>query len=155
MIIMTKKSSEKDFMVTSEDEEAVEKKLQDFVLPVREKEDIYQPVIYSSAEDNLIPPSPQTEKKEHNKEYIIFEVSSSYYDSSLKKIIDSFLGFFLVTIMFYFLDKQPLLIFFIYMVGMLLAIWAFKSERLFIVWGFIAGALFSMFIALLIFGMNS
>jgi hypothetical protein len=153
------------FNVTDEDEEAVAAKLQEFVIPVREEPKVYQPIIFENElievkpiekpveelEERLIPPKPK--RRKGKKDYFILQVSSSYYDSNLKKFIDFILGFCII-FLFYFLMYQPLLIFLIYMFGMVQAAWAFRAKRLFIVWGFIFGTIFSIFIALLIYAMN-
>lgn len=155
--------SEKDFIVTDEDEAMVTAKLQDFVLPNREEPKVYQPIIFSQDKPNiaeeLTPPNPTYIVEENHplteKDYFVIEISSKYYDKGIKKVVDFILGFFAVLVMFYFLEYQPLLIFLIYIIGMIMAIWAFKSKRLFIVWGFIFGALFSMFIALMVLAVTT
>lgn len=147
--------SEKDFIVTADDEKIVEDLLRDFVLPEREEVKVYQPVIFTetpktvsnfqvfSSEENTVVSSKE--------ELLVSEESFIYYDRKAKKISDFLFGFIVVLAMFYFLNFQPLIIFLIYFMGMIQATWAFKLKRLFIVWGFIFGAIVSMFFAMLVY----
>ncbi|MFA6347810.1 MAG: hypothetical protein WCX30_00050 [Candidatus Paceibacterota bacterium] len=72
-----------------------------------------------------------------------------FYTYSLKKkTFDFVAGFITVFAMYCFLNFQPLIIFLIFLIGAMEAVLAFKSNRMYIVWGFIWGSAFSSFIAL-------
>ncbi|MDD4409093.1 MAG: hypothetical protein PHW52_00385 [Candidatus Pacebacteria bacterium] len=160
---MQKDELEKDFIVTDEDEKIVAARLQSFSVPVREEPKVYQPIIFipdSEKNENIILPQPFYEEKrearidsveEEQGKYLVLEISSSYYNNGMKKIVDFIFGFLTVVAMFYFLTYQPILIFLIYMIGMVLAFWAFRAKRLYVIWGFLCGAVFSMFFAILVY----
>jgi hypothetical protein len=154
------KGNQNDFIVTSEDEQAVADKLKEFSIPLREEPKVYQPVIFDGSEpEKKIMPIylPREDEVEHHQ--VVIESKSQeeeafYYDAKTKMLIDFSFGFVVVLAMFYYFSFEPMIIFAIYAIGMVQAVWAYKSKRLFIVWGFIFGAIASMVFALVIYGLS-
>jgi len=153
-----------DLIITPEDEKAVEEKLQEFSLLKNKEEPVVRltPSMLSEPEDK----SPQNMEKfdfplkssniENMGEKITESSFSPNYNivfykySTPKKVFDFLAGFLTVFAMYCFLNIQPLIIFVIFLAGAMEAVLAFKSNRMFIVWGFISGSMFSILMAIIL-----
>lgn len=148
--------------ITDEDEKAVEEKLREFSVGKEKSEkDIVRltPSMLAGPEPTrpLEGLAPIEMPAIDNMEEKITDNSFSpnynivfYKYSTSKKVFDFIAGFLTVFAMYCFLNVQPLIIFVIFLVGAMESVLAFKSNRMYIVWGFISGSIFSIFLALLL-----
>jgi len=148
--------------ITAEDEKAVEEKLHEFsVGKEKPEEDIVRltPSMLAGSEPakSLEGIAPVEMPAIENIEEKITDNSFSpnynivfYKYSTPKKVFDFIAGFLTVFAMYCFLNIQPLIIFVIFLVGAMEAVLAFKSNRMYIVWGFVSGSIFSIILALLL-----
>ncbi|MCK9578517.1 hypothetical protein M0R01_03440 [bacterium] len=152
--------------ITPEDEKAVEEKLHEFSLSKKEEETVIRltPSMLSESEtkspknfkaftEEPLVDSPKIENIEEKITKSSFSPNYNivfYKYSKTKKIFDFLAGFITVFAMYCFLNIQPLIIFVIFLVGAMEAALAFKSNRMFIVWGFVCGSIFSIVMAILL-----
>lgn len=154
---------ENKLAITPEDEKAVEEKLHEFSLSRKSEDPVIRLTPSILSESETISPKSQELPLEQpsvvieNPEEKITDNSFSpnynivfYKYSTGKKIFDFFAGFITVFAMYCFLSIQPLIIFVIFLVGAMEAVLAFKSNRMFIVWGFVCGSMFSIAMAILL-----
>ncbi|MDD5639547.1 MAG: hypothetical protein PHR47_01940 [Candidatus Pacebacteria bacterium] len=146
--------------ITSEDEKIVEERLHEFSINIKPEE---AGVIRLSPSMLVDQSDEETSEEESTNERVeilnmkekITESSFSpnyniifYTYSAKKKIFDFIAGFITVFAMYCFLNFQPLIIFLIFLIGAMETVLAFKSNRMYIVWGFIWGSIFSSSLAL-------
>jgi hypothetical protein len=148
--------------ITAEDEKAVEEKLHEFSIgKEKSEEDVVRLTPSMLADSEPVKPlegvAPVEMPAIENIEQKITDNSFSpnynivfYKYSTPKKVFDFIAGFLTVFAMYCFLNIQPLIIFVIFLVGAMEAVLAFKSNRMYIVWGFVSGSMFSIILALLL-----
>lgn len=148
--------------ITAEDEKAVEEKLHEFSIGKEKSEEDVVRLTPSMLADSEPPKplegiTPVEMPAIENIEQKITDNSFSpnynivfYKYSTPKKVFDFIAGFLTVFAMYCFLNIQPLIIFVIFLVGAMEAVLAFKSNRMYIVWGFVSGSMFSIILALLL-----
>ncbi|MFA5080569.1 MAG: hypothetical protein WC472_03000 [Candidatus Paceibacterota bacterium] len=152
---------EKDKLtITSEDEKIVEERLHEFSLNAKPEETgiirLSPSMLTDQTDEETLEEEPTDEKLEilNIKEKITESSFSPNYNivfytySAKKKVFDFIAGFITVFAMYCFLNFQPLIIFLIFLIGAMETVLAFKSNRMYIVWGFIWGSVFSSFLAL-------
>jgi len=154
-----------DLIITPEDEKAVEEKLYEFSMSKKEEAPVVrltpsmlsEPEIKSTGLKDLANETVIEQPKIEDMDKKITDSSFSpnynivfYRYSTSKKIFDFIAGFITVFAMYCFLNVQPLIIFVIFLVGAMEAMLAFKSNRMFIVWGFVSGSIFSILVAILL-----
>jgi hypothetical protein len=155
-------ADENKLIITAEDEKAVEEKLHEFSI---EKQRLEEEVIRLTP--SMLADTKPVEELENDGPFEEAEkvcIEEKITDNSLspnynivfykysksKKAFDFLVGFVTVFAMYCFLNIQPLIIFVIFLVGAMEAVLAFKSNRMYIVWGFVSGSIFSIILVLLL-----